>query len=163
MISIRRASPQDIRAIHDLSNATLPNDFSGVLDTELIDLMFERLYSQDVLQNDLNSGQIFFVVSEDEKDCGYASVIEQGPDLFLLPKIMVDKAHRHHGIGTALFNQITEYIKTVHPKTCTLELLVSPHNRAYGFYEQMGMKKIRETGIDIEGFYLVQDVLAKEI
>lgn len=163
MISIRKASPQDIRAIHEMSSASLPNDFKGVLNTEAIDLLFERLYSQDVLQNDFNAGQVFFVVSDNGRDCGYASVIQQGPDLYLMPKILIEKGYRKQGIGTALYLKIEEYIKTVHPQHCTLEMLVNPHNKAYGFYEKMGMRKVRETGTDFEGFYLVQDVLAKEI
>ncbi|MCR5537373.1 MAG: GNAT family N-acetyltransferase [Succinivibrio sp.] len=163
MIEIRIASANEVVALKELTSTLLPADFSGQLNTEQIDSIYEHMYSQEVRQNGESQGQCFLIASLDGVDCGLASYLKQGPDLFLLTKIQVLPEKRLHGVGEALFKEAVKQIKDSHPTPCKIELTVNSHNKNYPFYEKMGMQKIREEFIDLEEFTLTQDVLEIEV
>ena len=54
-----------------------------------------------------------------------------------------------------MFCQAIEGIKELHPGPCRMELNVNRENPALGFYQHMGMKKVREEDTHIgNGFYM---------
>lgn len=67
--------------------------------------------------------------------CGYVSVERQGEDLFLLQKIYVLPRFQGLGAGEFLFRRAVEYIRSVHPGPCMMELNVNRRNRALHFYD----------------------------
>lgn len=163
MYSFRKANSKDISHIREIASAVLPAAFSGVLTTEQIDFMFDRLYSQEAMQHDFATGQHYTIACCDGVDCGYGSYIRQGPDLYLMPKIYLMNAYKGKGLGRALFQELLKQIKEEHPGPCSVELTLNSHNPSMGFYTKMGMQKVRESGMDLEDFYLSQDVLSIDI
>lgn len=58
-------------------------------------------------------------------------------------------------LGKKLFERAVSAIKEVHPEPCRMELNVNRQNPALGFYEHMGMEKVREGDFPIgDGFYM---------
>lgn len=162
-ITVREARTQEIRTLSELSTAALPQEFKGVLKSEEIDFMVERMYSLEVLQSSMGEGRRYFIAALDGKDCGFGSFIQEGPDLFLINKLYVIDGYQNRGVGTTLFNTICAEIKKVHPEPCTAELIANHSNGALSFYEKRGMKFSREMIFDLDSFELVERVYTIEI
>lgn len=160
-IHIRQATLTDLNYIQDLSEEVLPNAFHGVLTTEQIDYMLDRLYSQEALHAELNDvKKKVYVASIDGHDAAYACIIKQGPDLFFLPKIYVDNREQNKGIGSALFKYMLNELKKTHPTPLTIEVKVNRHNRARSFYQKLGFTLVREVDTDLQDCYISQEVWA---
>ncbi len=57
-----------------------------------------------------------------------------------------------------------EYIRSVHPGPCMMELNVNRRNRALHFYERMGMCRLREGDFPIgDGYYMNDYIMGLEI
>ena len=108
MIKIRKATFQDIATLKELALNLVPNSFKGVLNTSQIDFMLDKYYSQQALQDALNQGKEYFIATLDGEDVGVVSVIEHGPDLFLMQKIYVQSNAQGKGVGTKLFEHLVE-------------------------------------------------------
>ena len=163
MIKIRKARPEDLSILNNLAEKLIPNQFKSVLNTAQIDFMLDKFYSQKALQDAINSGKDYFIASYNGEDTAVASVIQQGPDLFLMQKLYVEGKNQGKGIGTTLFNHILNYVKEKHPTPCTVELLINKHNPGLDFYIKRGMKKIRDTGLDMGDFFINEEVYSIQI
>ncbi|MGN1280536.1 MAG: GNAT family N-acetyltransferase [Succinivibrio sp.] len=163
MISIRKANHEDLAVLNSLAEKLVPNQFKSVLNTSQIDFMLDKFYSQKALSDAINSGKIYFIASYEGEDTAVASVIEQGPDLFLMQKLYVEGKNQGKGVGTALFNYILDYVKQKHPSPCTVELLINKHNPGLNFYIKRGMKKIRDTGLDMGDFFINEEVYSIDV
>lgn len=163
-IEIRKATYADLNNIQELSEEVLPNAFHGVLTTEQIDYMLDRLYSQEALRYDIKSeDHIAYVATIDGVDCAYACLIKQGPDLYFMPKIYVDNRQMRKGIGTKLFNTMIENIKESHPTPLTIEVKVNHYNRARKFYEKLGFRVTREDMTSLNEAVIAEEVWSKTI
>ena len=108
--------------------------------------------------------RIWFIASSDGEPCGYVSVERQGEDLFHLQKIYVLPRFQGLGAGEFLFRRAVEYIRSVHPGPCMMELNVNRRNRALHFYERMGMRRLREGDFPIgDGYYMNDYIMGLEI
>ena len=163
MIKIRKATFQDIATLKELALNLVPNSYKGVLNTSQIDFMLDKYYSQQALQDALNQGKEYFIATLDGEDVGVVSVIEHGPDLFLMQKIYVQSNAQGKGVGTKLFEHLVEYVQQKHPGECTIELLINKHNPGLEFYTKRGMQKIRDTGLDMGDFFINEEVYSLKV
>lgn len=163
MISIRKADFSDVKVLKQLADVLVPNTFKCVLNTSQIDFMLDKHYSQEALQDAINSGKVYFIANLDGEDTAAVSVIQHGPDLFLMQKIYVEIKNQGKGVGTALFNHVVEYVKENHPKPCTIELLINKHNPGLDFYVKQGMEKVRDTGLDMGDFFINEEVYSMKV
>ena len=163
MIEIRQAKAQDIAILEGLAQKLVPDTFQSALNTTQIDYMLEKYYSQKALQNAIDAGKIYFMANYDGEDTATTSLIQQGPDLFLMKKLYVEQKNLGKGIGSALFNHVINYVKEIHQGPCTLELLINQHNPGMNFYIHKGMVKVRDTGFDMGDFFINEEVLSLEI
>ena len=96
--------------------------------------------------------------------CGYVSVQPEGEDLFHLQKIYVLPKFQRMRLGGELFRTAVEYIRSVHPAPCRMELNVNRENGALHFYEHMGMRKVREGDFAIgNGYYMNDYIMGMEL
>ena len=85
-------------------------------------------------------------------------------NLFHLQKIYVLPRFQGIGAGEFLFRHAVEYIRSVHPAPCRMELNVNRNNRALHFYERMGMRKLREGDFPIgDGYYMNDYIMGLDI
>lgn len=160
MITIDIAKRSDIKVIHSIAEATIPTCYTGLLSTELIDIMEDAYFSQFAIENQMNEGQVFLCAKNKEDIVGFCSFTKEGLNLFRLTKIYIMPEFQHQGLGRKLFNKVLEEIKKT-TSTYTLEVYVNHHNKSYGFYTNLGMKYVRVENTEIiNGYVLVQDVLA---
>lgn len=89
---------------------------------------------------------------------------QEAEELFHLQKIYVLPRFQGLGVGEFLFRHAVEYVRSVHPAPCRMELNVNRSNRAVRFYEKMGMRKLREGDFPIgDGYYMNDYIMGLEI
>lgn len=162
MITVRKATSEDVGVLQKLASELVPSSFKGVLTTAQIDFMLDKLYSQQALSDAIGAGTDYFIATYNGEDLGVVSVIQQGPNLFLMQKIYVNEHFIGKGIGTALFTKVKEYVRSkILP--CTIELIINAHNPGLDFYKNQGMQKVRDTGLDMGDFFINEEVYSLEL
>lgn len=163
MIQIRKASGEDILILRELANKIVPDTFKSTLNTSQTDYLLDKFYSQKALTDSFDKGQIYFIANFDGEDTGLISFIEQGPNLYLMQKIYVEIKNQNKGIGTALLEHIKKYILEKDKSDFTLELIINRHNPGLDFYKKRGFIKIRDQGLDMEDFYINEEIYSLEV
>lgn len=162
MLTLRKATTDDCQLINRLAWKVFPETYKGIITPEQCEYMMEWMYSPDNLYKQMTEeGHVYLLACDGDKCVGYVSVQQQGDDLYHLQKIYVLSEMQGTGCGRFLFNAAVEYIKSVHPAPCTMELNVNRSNKALKFYEHMGMHKDREGDFPIgNGFYMNDYIMA---
>ena len=164
MFTIRKATSADCGLIHKLAWQIFPETYKEILSKEQIEYMMEWMYGAEVLAREMCGAFAWFIASADGEPCGYLSVQHEAEDLFHLQKIYVLPRFQGIGAGEFLFRHAVEYIRSVHPAPCRMELNVNRQNRALHFYEHMGMRRLREGDFPIgEGYYMNDYIMGLEI
>lgn len=166
MITIRKATTDDCEAIQAVADVAFPATYAGILSREQLDYMMEWMYSlPNLVKQMTEEGHVYYIAEADGMTpVGYVSIQQEGDALFHLQKIYVLPDRQGEHIGRELFLRALQAIKEMHPAPCTVELNVNRKNRAVGFYEKMGMRKVREGDFPIgNGFYMRDYIMGMEI
>ncbi len=158
-LKIKKADISDIELIEKLAIVAFPDTYKDILKPDQISYMLGMMYSYPSLESQFKLGHVYFIAYEDKTPVGYASVERQKEKIFHLQKIYVMPEHKGKGIGGILFKRIVEYVKEVQPEKCAIELNVNRNNKALGFYEHLGMKKIFEGDFNIGRGYMMNDYI----
>lgn len=164
MLVIRPALEADIPLIRRMAAEVFPATYGAILTPDQLDYMLEWMYSAATLRREINEGFAWFVAESDGEPCGYLSVEREAADLFHLQKIYVLPSFQGRGAGAELFACAVEYVRSQCAGPCRMELNVNRHNKALGFYERMGMRKVREGDFPIgNGYYMNDYIMALEL
>lgn len=175
MISIRTAAAADIPLLRRLAAEAFPATYAPILTPSQIDYMMTWMYSEESLRRQFDEGQTFYIAygttepsdeaaEEEPQPLGYLSVERQADDLFHLQKIYVLPAAQGRGVGAALFRRAIDHVRSCGTLPCRLELNVNRYNRALGFYERMGMRRLRTVDAPIgNGFYMNDYIMGLDI
>ena len=166
MTTIRKATPSDIPLIREMAW----KDFSGHVQRDSEPgadgrTTTEWMYSPESLRDQMErQGHVYYIACEDNEPAGYVSVQRQGPGLFHLQKIYVLPAFQKCRLGRKLFEHAVSVVREFACGPCTMELNVNRDNPALGFYEHMGMKKVRQGDFPIgNGYYMNDYIMALRI
>ncbi len=156
MFTIRKATLEDIHLINQLAKEVFPATYKDILTPEQIDYMMDWMYSPENLKKQMTEeGHIYYIAYEECEPAGYVSIQPEEEDLYHLQKIYVIPYYQKSHLGKLLFQQAIKGIKELHPAPCRMELNVNRENPALGFYQHMGMEKVREEDTHIgNGFYM---------
>lgn len=166
MITIQKASTEDIETIRAVADLAFPATYAEILSPGQLAYMMEWMYSESALRRQmLEEGHIYYIAREDDGvPVGYVSIQQQGPGLFHLQKIYVLPGRQGQRIGRLLFEYAIRAVKEIHPDPCTVELNVNRSNKARGFYEKMGMRVVSEGDFPIgEGYFMNDYIMGMEI
>ena len=164
MISIRKASTEDIALIRALAEVVFPATYTPLLPAGQVPFMMEWMYSEESLERQMAEGHTYYIAYADHKPCGYLSVERQGEQLFHLQKIYVLPDHQGQGVGEQLFQQAITHVQEVGTLPATMELNVNRENRAVGFYLKMGMHHARTVDVAIgDGYYMNDYIMSLNI
>ena len=130
MLTIRQASETDCPLIRRMAEEAFPATYREILTPAQLDYMMEWMYSDASLREQFRAGHVWFIASSDGEPCGYLSVEQQGDTLFHLQKIYVLPRFQGIGAGAFLFRHAVEYIRSVQPAPCLMELNVNRRNPA---------------------------------
>lgn len=158
------ACEADCALIRRLADEVFPATYRGIITPSQMEYMMGvDVRGGGACARDVRGVRLVHRLADGEP-CGYLSVQHEAEDLFHLQKIYVLPRFQGIGAGEFLFRHAVEYIRSVHPAPCRMELNVNRNNRALHFYERMGMRKLREGDFPIgDGYYMNDYIMGLDI
>ncbi len=155
---------EQIPAIQSLANVIWPPTFSAIISSTQLSYMLNMMYSEDSLTRQMNSGSVFLLAMEGEKEVGFASyeLNYKGTSKTKIHKLYLLPETQGKGYGRKMIDHIAAIAKENEQTAITLN--VNRFNTAYSFYLKTGFVKTAEEDIDIGQGYLMEDfVLEKAV
>ena len=154
-LTVIKANPSDIPEIRRLAFAIWPTAYGEILGEAQISYMLDLFYTEDALGTQFLTHQ-FLLARLEQETVGFASysVIEE-TDRAKLHKLYVLPGLQGKGVGRGFLDAIVSEVRQ--SGISGLELNVNRHNKAIGFYEKYGFKKLREEDIPIGNNYWMND------
>jgi ribosomal protein S18 acetylase RimI-like enzyme len=160
--SIKRATSDDIPTIIQVQEQTWEPTYRDILSDEQIRFMFDKIYSPDVLEQQMTQqNHQFFLLLAEQQPIGFASVEPATVDLFKMHKIYILPSLQGTGAGKYLLSFVEDFVRSA--GGTTLSLNVNRYNKAKLFYEKMGFHVVRQEDIPIGSYWMNDFVLEKQI
>ncbi|MCC9167665.1 GNAT family N-acetyltransferase [Pontibacter harenae] len=161
--TIREATASDIPTVKFLAEAIWEPTYHTTLTKEQIDYMFEVIYTEDALAQQMQEGQTFLLISEGEQAIGFAafSVKEAASKIFKLNKIYLLPAFQGKGLGKRLLSEVEAKVKE--RGAAILDLNVNRYNKAKQFYERCGYQVHQEEDIPIGPYWMNDYIMRKKL
>jgi GNAT superfamily N-acetyltransferase len=162
---IIRATEADLPAISELAAVIWRACYPGIITTEQIDYMLARMYSLDVLRDEIRSQGIrydFLLV--DGKPVGFASYGPTSePGVIKLHKLYLLPELHGRGLGSRLLQQVEREVRAGAGRR--LILSVNKRNaRAIAAYQRNGFVTADSVVTDIGGGFVMDDyIMAREL
>ncbi|MEJ8756132.1 GNAT family N-acetyltransferase [Pontibacter sp. H259] len=161
--TFRAATVADIPIIAQLAEAIWEPTYSPILSQEQIVYMFQVIYTPEALQQQMQDGQQFILVHEQEKPLGFASysLKDTGEKVYKLNKIYLLPATQGKGLGRMLLTYVENKVREL--GGVTLDLNVNKYNKAKLFYENCGYHIHQEEDIPIGPYWMNDYVMRKQL
>jgi len=156
---IREASLADIALIHQLAAATWWHTYESFISGEQLDFMFDKMYSEDGLKEQLENGHVFLIATINGEAMGFASYLMADERRVKIPKLYVLPTAQGKGIGAALIDDIGK--RAMQAGRNVLQLNVNRENKAQHFYAKLGFEIAAVVDIPYDKFILNDFVLEK--
>ncbi len=158
-ITIRDATKNDIKTIHQLAHEIWPETYGKLLSTDQLKYMLDLIYSVSSLQKQFDESHNFLIAEEDKQPIAFADYGLLKDDVYKLHKIYVLPNQQGKSIGKTLINYVINAVKQ--QNASALLLNVKRDNKAKYFYEHLGFKVISEENIDIGSGYILHDYIMR--
>lgn len=162
--TIQAATPADVPTIHALADAIWEPTYSSILSKEQIDYMFEVIYAEEALQQQLQEGQTFLLLKDEAGTAvGFSaySVKDQKEKVYKLNKIYLLPECQGKGLGYKLLAATEDEVR--HKGAAVLDLNVNRYNKAKQFYERCGYYVHQEEDIAIGPYWMNDYVMRKKL
>jgi GNAT superfamily N-acetyltransferase len=155
-IEIRLADKQDVSVVRRLAEEIFPATYEDIVPEGQPAYMMGLIYTNDALLAQQKEGQVFLIIFYEGIPSGFAGFTRLNLDGdFKLNKLYVDRNSHRKGLGKWLLYDIIQRVKSEGARSLILN--VNRHNKAIGFYENMGFSKIKEELVDIGNGYFMDD------
>lgn len=164
-IEFRKAALEDIPIIRGMADIVFRSTYAEILSPEQMEYMMDRMYSEDSLKGQIaGQGKEFLIIEAGGIPAGYVSfeqesVLGDGRKLFHLQKLYVMAEFRKKGLGRAAVEHVLKMLRQSEPDGFRVELNVNRQNPATGFYEKLGMRRVREGDFPIGGGFYMNDYI----
>lgn len=151
-ITLQQATPGDIPRISALAQRIWRAHYRAIIGEKQVEYMLGLNYSFASLQQQIEEGQMFYLVMQYDEAIGFLSVSSQGEGRFFLHKFYLDNEKRGRGLGKIVF----ELLLARCPDLCQLRLTVNRQNfKSVNFYFKTGfvIEKCVDTPIG-DGFVM---------
>lgn len=161
--TFRQATDKDIKVIRDIANKTWFVTYMAILGFEQTEFMFELIYNETALAEQMNDGQVFILQLLNETPVAFASysVKDEEKKIYKLNKIYLDPDYQGGGYGKKMLEEVEKQIKDIGGKI--LDLNVNRFNKARLFYEKLGFEVILEEDIPIGQYWMNDFVMRKAL
>jgi GNAT superfamily N-acetyltransferase len=163
MYTIREATTNDAKTIHQLAHEIWPTTYSPILAKDQIDYMLADRYSVQRLAGQIKEkSQTYLILFEDEKPAAFASYSpDEDPEAYRLHKLYLLPSTQGKGYGKALLQAVIDKVSAA--GISKLDLNVHRHNPAKSFYDKMGFKVLYEADIPFGPYFLNDYIMRKEL
>ena len=160
---IRRAKIDDASVIHSLANEIWWHTYRGIISDEQIRFMLEDMYSEAVLNRQLDEDRKFLLAEHDSTPLGFAEYSFTNPEekVFKVHKLYIIPSEQGKGIGKKLLEHISNLAGMDGGNI--LELNVNRGNPAVSFYKKLGFEIWETVDIPYYHFFLNDYVMRKKI
>lgn len=159
MIETVQLGKEDIFLVNHLAHEIWPHAFREILSKEQIAYMLDWMYNVNTLEEQVQTGYLYYIVKENGVAKGFIGLEPNFPDADMLRihKLYVLPEAKGKGLGRVLLNQAIDvaFDLDLH----TLHLNVNRFNDAVKFYEHCGFNIVGEEDIDIGKGYLMEDYI----
>jgi ribosomal protein S18 acetylase RimI-like enzyme len=159
MIAIDLLSKNEMVVVREIAQITWPITYREILSSEQLDYMFEWMYNLETLQNQVEEGQLFYVLKENGKPLGFIGLelLTTKKNEIKIQKIYVLPDAQGKGVGRKLIEKAIEIAQESGIENVILN--VNRFNKAVSFYQKIGFKITSEVNIDIGKGYLMEDYI----
>lgn len=159
MIVINLLSKNEMVVVREIAQITWPITYREILSSEQLDYMFEWMYNLETLQNQVEEGQLFYVLKENGKPLGFIGIelFSSKTNDLKIQKIYVLPDAQGKGVGKKLIEKAIEIAQEKGIEQVILN--VNRFNKAVSFYQKIGFKISSEVNIDIGKGYLMEDYI----
>ena len=159
MIAISLLSKNEMFVVREIAQITWPITYREILSSEQLDYMFEWMYNLETLQNQVEEGQLFYVLKENGKPLGFIGIelFSSEKNDLKIQKIYVLPDAQGKGVGKKLIEKAIEIAQEKGIEQVILN--VNRFNKAVSFYQKLGFKISSEVNIDIGKGYLMEDYI----
>ena len=159
MIAINLLSKNEMVVVREIAQITWPITYREILSSEQLDYMFEWMYNLETLQNQVEEGQLFYVLKENGKPLGFIGIelFSSKKNDLKIQKIYVLPDAQGKGVGKKLIEKAIEIAQEKGIEQVILN--VNRFNKAVSFYQKLGFKISSEVNIDIGKGYLMEDYI----
>jgi GNAT superfamily N-acetyltransferase len=159
MIEIVQLGKEEIFLVHKLAHDIWPKAFRNIISSDQINYMLDWMYDINTLEEQVQTGHLFYVVKEDGVAKGFIGLEPNCPDIEILRihKFYVLPECQGKGMGRVLFNKAVDVAFDL--DLSTLHLNVNRFNPSVEFYKHLGFKVVAEEDIDIGRDYFMEDYI----
>lgn len=125
--------------------------------------MFDVIYTEQALMQQMLDGQTFLLLYKEEKPIGFAaySLKNNKEEIYKLNKIYLLPECQGSGAGKLLLSQVEQEIQSLGGNI--LDLNVNRYNKAKSFYEHCGYTIHEEEDIPIGPYWMNDFVMRKRL
>ena len=159
MIEIVQLGKEEIFLVHKLAHDIWPKAFRNIISSDQINYMLDWMYDINTLEEQVQTGHLFYVVKEDGVAKGFIGLEPNYPDIEILRihKFYVLPECQGKGMGRVLFNKAVYVAFDL--DLSTLHLNVNRFNPSVEFYKHLGFQVVAEEDIDIGRDYFMEDYI----
>ncbi|MBA4853643.1 GNAT family N-acetyltransferase [Emticicia sp. BO119] len=164
----RYATITDISVIREIARKTWFATYEPILGTHQPQYMFDLIYSEEGLEEQMNAGQVFVLqsgIDSEMKEIQIAfasySLKTESEKIYKLNKLYLNPDLQGGGLGKKLLIEIERQIRNLGGEW--LDLNVNRYNKAKLFYERMGFEVIAEEDIPIGNYFMNDYAMRKKL
>ena len=161
MITIRKATLNDLASITQLAKEIWWPTYAKVISAEQISFMLGEMYSAEALTNQMENGHGFLILTVDEIAKGYASFSKQDETTYKLQKLYLHPDQQGNGVGKMLIDFVEQEVKNLGAEQLILN--VNRGNNAQAFYLKVGYHVLEEIDIPYHQYVLNDYVMGKSL
>lgn len=157
---IRFATKNDVPEIQKLARITWMNTYLGIISTEQIEFMLEKMYSTEKLTQAIETEKFDFLVFEAENNLqGFCSIehFYQQKNSTRIHKLYILPEAQGKKIGKQLLDKTSSL--AIENKSELINLNVNKHNSGVQFYQKNGFEIFKEEVIDIGNGFVMDDFI----
>lgn len=157
------ATHKDIKAIREIANKTWFVTYEPILGKEQPRFMFDEIYSEASLAEQMDNGQTFILqlLGEDVLAFASFSLIDSAEAIYKLNKLYLNPDFQGGGYGKKLISYVEKKVRELGAKK--LQLNVNKYNKARFFYEKVGFEIIKEEDIPIGEYWMNDFIMIKTL
>ncbi len=155
-IQLQKTKSQDIPLIISLAHKIWKAYYPAIITHEQIDYMLDKFYWTSSLEEQMNDGQVFYLINSNAISVGYLSVEQQNHGDYFLNKFYIDPNEHRKNIGETSFLQLLDLL----PDLKTMRLTVNRSNfKSINFYFKLGFIIEEVKDFDIGNNYFMNDFI----